>query len=180
MQVTVSELQAAKNVKYDVSSDGQLVLIMCVDAVPFPNLFLVHLSTGAKCSLSCHNGIIRHGCLGSGADTFVTCGSDGKVILWEIDSMEPRFTMVGHVGAVVCVDMNAAGDRIVSAGEDCLLRLWSAVDGRQLMVFEAQDEPLKMVAFAKGSGCRVISSDISGRTYVWSLHSEFVLELMRR
>ncbi|MEW5316534.1 MAG: hypothetical protein WDW38_007902 [Sanguina aurantia] len=180
MQMTITELQAAKNIKYDISADSRLVLMMCVDAVPFPNLFLVHLSTGAKRCVSCHDGIIRHGCLGRGAHSFATCGSDGKVVLWDSEAMEPRFTMAGHVGAVVCVDMDLSGERIVSAGDDCTLRLWSATDGQQLMVFEAQDEPLKMVAFAAGSASRVISSDISGRTYVWSLHSEFLLDLIRR
>ena len=45
---------------------------------------------------------------------------------------------------------------------------------------EAQDEPVKHVQFDKVTSTRILSVDMSGRTYVWSTLSEVILNLLRR
>jgi hypothetical protein len=43
---------------------------------------------------------------------------------------------------------------------------------------QAQDEPIKQVQFSS-SGQKVMSCDVTGRVYVWSMHAEFLTNLMR-
>ena len=44
---------------------------------------------------------------------------------------------------------------------------------------EAQDGPVKMCQFAR-NGTKILSCDVSGRVYVWSVLSEVILSLIRK
>lgn len=83
--------------------------------------------------------------------------------------------------SVLCCGINEEGSRIVSSGEDCTIRVWSTEDGAQLMMMAAQDEPVKMCAYAKSMGApKLLTCDMSGRVYVWNVLSEIIASLIRR
>lgn len=103
----------------------------------------------------------------------------GCLQVWDTFSLENLVTMTGHEGSVLCCAVNEAATRVVSGGEDCAVRLWSLEDGKQLLAFQAQDEPIKTVQFSS-SGQKILSCDVTGRVYVWSMHAEFLTNLMRR
>ena len=48
-----------------------------------------------------------------------------------------------------------------------------------LQIMEAQDGPVKMCPFAR-NGTKILSCDVSGRVYVWSVLSEVILSLIRK
>ncbi|KAL6745453.1 quinon protein alcohol dehydrogenase-like superfamily, partial [Haematococcus lacustris] len=179
--ILIDELEHAKNVRYHISKEGTQVAAWCTDSVPFPNLIFVDALNGAKNSVYCHDGLVRHATFAKDAAKIISCGSDGKIVLWDTLSFEPQVTLVGHNGSVLCCGINEEGNRIVSSGEDCTIRVWSTEDGQQLMMMQAQDEPIKFCAFAKSSSSnKVLSCDMSGRVYVWNVLSEVVASLIRR
>ncbi len=157
------------------------VVAWCTDSVPFPNLIFVDALTGAKNSTYCHEGLVRHATFSKDAAKIISCGSDGKIVLWDTATLEPQITITGHVGNVLCCGINEEGSRIVSSGEDCTVRMWSTEDGMQLMQMQAQDEPVKFCGFAKSSSSnKILSCDVSGRVYVWNVISEVLASLIRR
>ena len=85
----------------------------------------------------------------------------------------------GHVGSVMCCAINDTGNRIVSCGEDCTLKIWNSETGQLLLKMEAQDEPIKFCNYDK-SGKKILTCDITGRVYVWSTKAEFILNLLRK
>mmetsp|Transcript_14469 Transcript_14469/g.31389 ORF Transcript_14469/g.31389 Transcript_14469/m.31389 type:complete len:1906 (-) Transcript_14469:1211-6928(-) len=177
--IVINELEHAKNLRYHISKDGTQVLVWCTDSVPFPNLIFVDALNNAKNSVYCHEGFVRHAVFAKDAAKIISCGSDGKIVMWDTVTLEPQITLTGHVDSVLCCGINDEGTRIVSSGEDCTIRIWSAEDGRQLQMMMAQDEPVKMCAFAK-SGNKILTCDTTGRVYVWNTLSEIILNLIRR
>eukprot|EP00798_Chlamydomonas_sp_ICE-L_P028268 gene28270-31373_t len=201
LSVPVDELEHAKTLRYHIK-DGTHVLVWCTDAVPFPNLVLVDTINQTKSSVYSHEGLVRHAVFNKAGDSIISCGSDGKIIVWESATLEARVTLNGHTGAVLCCSINNEGTPISSSGEDATIRVWSAEDGRQLQRMEAQDEPdatirvwsaedgrqlqrmeaqdepVKMCTYAK-KGSKILTCDATGRAYVWSSMSEVVLNLVR-
>ncbi len=180
VSIHVEELDQAKNVRYNISSDGTQVLAWCTDSVPFPNLVFVDALNNVKNSVYCHDGLIRSAVFGKESSKIISCGNDGKIVVWDTLTLEPQISMTGHDGNVLSVSINSDGTHIISGGEDCTVRMWSAEDGRQLQCMRAQDEPIRSVQFDKASNTKILSVDMAGRLYVWSTISEVVLNLIRR
>lgn len=136
--IDVKDLEHAKNVRYDLSRDGCRAAVWCTDSVPFPNLVVVDLRLQSRISVYCHEGLVRQACFSADGSRLVSCGSDGKVVVWDAATLEGLRTLVGHEGAVLCCAVNASGTRVASGGEDCSLRLWDVDEAKQLLVFQAQ------------------------------------------
>ena len=123
MSIQVDELEQSKSVRYHISRDGTQVLAWCTDAVPFPNLVFIDALTNIKSSLYCHEGLVRHAVFGRESARIISCGNDGKVVVWDSTALEPLMSLVGHDGVVLCCCINHDGTHIVSSGEDCTVRM---------------------------------------------------------
>ena len=123
MSIQVDELEQSKSVRYHISRDGTQVLAWCTDAVPFPNLVFIDALTNIKSSLYCHEGLVRHAVFGRESARIISCGNDGKVVVWDSTALEPLMSLVGHDGVVLCCCINHDGTHIVSSGEDCTVRV---------------------------------------------------------
>ncbi|KAG1680624.1 hypothetical protein FOA52_015073 [Chlamydomonas sp. UWO 241] len=178
-KILVNELEHSKNVRYHISKDGTQVLVWCTDSVPFPNLVFVDALNDAKNSVFCHDGLVRHAVFAKDSERIISCGSDGNIVIWDTITLEPHVTLRGHIGAVLCCAINEACTHIVSSGEDCTVRLWSAEDGRQLQSMEAQDRPVKSCVFDRSFN-KILACDTAGHVYVWSTLAEVILNLLRR
>ena len=65
------------------------------------------------------------GVYGDGARCFVASGSeDGRVLLWNITSKEELQTWQAHDGVVLALDTDMKDRRIVTGGEDGLVKVW--------------------------------------------------------
>ncbi len=88
-----------------------------------------------------------------------SAGSDGKVRVWdlkkitEIRSPEapvPALDLAEHKGAVYAVTFSPDGSKIASSGWDGYVRVWDAVNGRQLQPIKAHDYDAGSVSFGNG------------------------------
>lgn len=82
---------------------------------------------------------------------FATASKEGKIVVWETGKLAPLFVIDGH-GAAVRAAFFAGDDKIVSAGEDGLLRVWKR-HGRQVtQLFDIASDDVRKAAFLKGLG----------------------------
>lgn len=57
-------------------------------------------------------------------NSLVTASMDGEVFLWDVAFRRVARKFVGHQRAVRGLSMSADGDRLLSCGDDCTVRLW--------------------------------------------------------
>jgi len=179
--IEVTELGHAKNVGYHISRDHIQVLVWCMDSVPFPNLVFIDPLSGNRNSVYCHDGLIRSAMFTKNATKIVSCGSEGKIIVWNAETLEIEMELLGHEGSVLSVSVNEEGSRIISCGEDATVRVWNAEDGSPLRLMMAHKDPVKFCSYAKSAtDTKIITCDVAGRVHVWSTVVEVLNSLLRR
>jgi WD40 repeat protein len=52
-------------------------------------------------------------------------GNGSEVWLWETATWELRARLSGHVGSIVDLTFTSEGDKLISAGSDGTIRVWS-------------------------------------------------------
>ena len=71
----------------------------------------------------------------------LTSGADGTAHLWDSATGERRATFTGHTGEVPTARFLPDGARVVTAGHDGSVRVWS-LEGRQLCASQAIESPI--------------------------------------
>ena len=81
---------------------------------------------------------------------FITVSKEGKIMVWDTDKLMPLFVIAGHDSAVTAAFF-AGSERIVSAGEDGLLRIWKRRGKKGVESFDIAFEDIRKAALTKGS-----------------------------
>jgi energy-coupling factor transporter ATP-binding protein EcfA2 len=76
--------------------------------------------------------------------------------------------LVGHTGAVVCVQWSPSGDRIASASSDQLLKLWDPLTGQVLVTCEGHQEAIKAIDWHP-SGLFFASGGAERQAFLWDI-----------
>jgi RNA polymerase sigma factor (sigma-70 family) len=71
----------------------------------------------------------------------LSCGLDGAIILWDLQTGREIRRFSGHGDRVDCVSFRADGRRFLSASWDWTVRLWDVKTGKELKQVRFQGEP---------------------------------------
>lgn len=85
----------------------------------------------------------------SSVDTrqLVSCGAEGTIAVWDCLTGKLDVRLIGHIGAVTCVDISPVTEEIIaSGGEDHTVRLWDLADiaPATRMAADSRESPLGM------------------------------------
>lgn len=93
-----------------------------------------------------------------------------------LPKQSPRFGILGNVRkSIRSVAVSPLGDRIVSGGDDCTIRLWQVRSGNKTILGEC-DGPVASVAFSP-NGVMIAAASEDGSIRVWDLQSGEALTL---
>ncbi|KAH7445269.1 hypothetical protein KP509_02G115500 [Ceratopteris richardii] len=56
---------------------------------------------------------------------FISGSMDGEIKLWDVAYRRANQTLLGHKGAVRGLTISSDGERLLSCGDDCTVRIWS-------------------------------------------------------
>src|SRR5262249_9164694 len=90
-------------------------------------------------------------------------------VLWwpgHADSPTPTRIVAAHDGWVRAVAVSADGQTVASCGNDHLVKLWSAADGKPLGTLQGHACHVYNVAFCP-DGSRLVSADLKGVVKDW-------------
>jgi WD40 repeat protein/tRNA A-37 threonylcarbamoyl transferase component Bud32 len=83
---------------------------------------------------------------------------------------QESITFRGHTGAVRSVAWSPDGQAIVSAGDDCVLRIWSLVDRKEVKIWKGHSVAVCSVRW-NPNGNRIASLDESGEIRLWDVNA---------
>ena len=83
----------------------------------------------------------------------ISAGSDGLARLWQLPLVEPK--VVEAKGPVKVVAFSLDGNRVATAGDDKIVRVWNVNDGALIKEIPAPDQPVVAVAL-KSDGSQVV------------------------
>jgi WD40 repeat protein len=154
-----------------VSPDG--LLIAAGDR--FGGLFVWETRTGQEfLTLRGHVKAVNATVWGASTDRLVTCGDDGSVRIWDLHSGKVASDWKAHDGAVLGLDVHAAG-RIASVGGDRRVKIWDP-EGNLVANFGPTTDQATRVAWAP-DGRSVVSGDFSGEVRLWKLDDSTSIRL---
>lgn len=104
--------------------------------------------------------------------TLVSSDYHGKLLWWNGADTAPTPVRIteAHAGWVRAVAVSPDGRMVASCGNDNLVRLWSAVDGRSLRTLTGHSSHVYNVAFHP-SGQRLATSDLMGTVKDWDVNT---------
>lgn len=101
--------------------------------------------------------------------TVVSADYHGKLVWWrgDLDDPKPIRTVAAHDGWARAVAVSPDGAAVASCGNDHLIKIWSAADGRLLRTLAGHDSHVYNVAFHP-AGDRLASGDLRGGVKDWN------------
>ena len=98
-------------------------------------------------------------------DLIASGGSDGKVMLWDLESDKPLLTLDGG-GMVRGLAATPDGKVLASAGDDQIVHLWDPKTGKETLKLTGATDWLMAVAFSP-DGKTVAAGGFDGRLRTW-------------
>lgn len=116
---------------------------------------------------------------------FVSGSQDGVIRVWQLDLDSGRITaavpaaLKGHTSWVRGLVLTPCGKYVISASNDCTLKIWDLQTGTLLRTLEGHHGSVRGVAFAETSSGAIIVSGSNDETLkVWDFESGRVLHTL--
>ncbi len=128
------------------------------------------LASGAKTVLAAHDSWPHALASTPDGQTLLTGACDGRLIWWPCaaEKPSPSRTIEAHAGWVNSVAVSPDGKLIATAGNDRLVKLWSAEDGSLIQELPGHPKYVYQATFDP-SGRFLASADIAGLVILWDV-----------
>lgn len=130
------------------------------------------LETGDKTALIGHRSWVDSAVFPADAKRLFTADLHGTICCWQYDAEQPTpiWTRAdAHAGWIRALAVTPAGN-LLSAGNDRVIRLWSAADGQPLREFAGHENYVFSLAAAP-DGKTFVSGDLLGKANQWDFAS---------
>lgn len=146
------------------SADGHYVFGGAMDS----SLHRWELTSGGKTDLPGHESWIRRFDVHPDGKLLVTGAYAGRLIWWNPSeaSPKPMRTVEAHKGYVRGVAVSPNGQLVATCGNDLVVRIWSAVDGKLVAELPGHQRHIYNVRFDP-SGQFLVSGDLMGVLKQW-------------
>jgi len=113
-----------------------------------------------------HSLAVNHVRFSPDEKSFLSCGSDRTVIVWNVQTRRPIQVFRKHQGAVLCADFSPNGEEIVSVGMDKTALVWAIADGEIRHRLPGHVGDITAVAFS-ADGSEICTASKDRTILVW-------------
>jgi WD40 repeat protein len=99
-------------------------------------------------------------------------GNDGLGRVWDAETGEMLFTLIGHAAVVRDIEWSPDGTLLATAGGDGLARIWESVAGRELLALGGGDADIMGVSWSPDGQRLVVGGGVASR--VWDVSTPMV------
>ncbi|TFK83376.1 WD40 repeat-like protein [Polyporus arcularius HHB13444] len=92
--------------------------------------------------------IVRHLTFSPDSQRLVCCGSNGRIVVWDLDQCDELGVLEGHTKAVGMVAWSPDGITFASCSDDTTVRIWEAETYQEVFRLEGHRGPVLSVAFS--------------------------------
>ena len=87
-------------------------------------LLFISINVNAIEKLLAHGGPVKGLAVSKDNNYMASASFDYSVVIWSLDPIEERITLIGHDAAVNTVKFSPSGDLLASGGDDNQILLW--------------------------------------------------------
>lgn len=69
-------------------------------------------------------------------------------LMWDVATRQRRATLRGHTGGTISLAFSPDGKRLVTGGQDGIVRLWDAIGEQEITVYKGHTKTVRCVAFS--------------------------------
>jgi len=148
-----------------VSPDGSTVLASLEDT----SLLAIDSRTGGlRARLETHNLKLANLTFTLDQNHFLTCGADGRALLWDLRTLRKVREFRGNAAQRVSgADLSPDGTRVATCNLTGAWQLWDVRTGAQLMDIRGSTRPLRSIAFTSDSR-KILTAGEDHHVRVWS------------
>ncbi|MFM7058341.1 MAG: WD40 repeat domain-containing protein [Planctomycetota bacterium] len=152
-----------------VAPSGQFVVAGGIDHT----IHRWEIDTGNRTALVAHNNWVRTLSFNPDGTTLHSGAYDGCWIAWDLTGESPRIrqSVQAHSGWLRSLAVSHDGQRVVTCGNDRLVKVWSATNGCLIKTLSGHPHIPYCVQFVPGT-CDVVSGDIVGNIFHWTDQSD--------
>jgi len=130
------------------------------------------LPSGKKIQWAAHDSWVRDIAFLPDGETFITCGSDDKIMFWQTAAnakeMKPIRTIEAHKGWIRNISISPDGKTFATGGNDNLVKLWDSADGKLIRTFTGHKFNVYSTLIHP-DGKNLISGDQGGEIRQWEI-----------
>ena len=93
-----------------------------------------------------------------------------KIVIVEIDSGKILYTLEGHTGKVNSIIYCPDGKHVISASDDCTIRIWNIIGGKTIDILTEHSEPVNKLSFSNVNN-KLVSCSSDYSIVIWDLKS---------
>jgi sperm-associated antigen 16 protein len=116
-----------------------------------------------------HSNAVNHLAFNAPGDQIASCDADGVVKLWDIRTVNQFLDIPSSTGkSANRVSFERSGSLIMSAGDDCLIRVRNAKTGEELSALKGHDDSVQSMAM-NPAGTIMVSAGSDSTFCLWGL-----------
>jgi WD40 repeat protein/serine/threonine protein kinase len=160
-----------KSARSGIVRAGALVLLLGLITTAVAAYFSVNEQWQSRRLSDGHSAAARHIVFSPDGQRLVSCGEDGKVIVWDFSARERIATLTDHQGWVNWVDYSPDGKWFATAGEDHTVIIWDSARLDKAAVLREHRAGVSSVVFSPdGKWLLSSSGDADTRSVIWQVN----------
>ena len=102
----------------------------------------------------------------------MSCGYDGYIVSWDMANPGTCTPLKAHEGRVTSLTTLNNNSTLVSAGDDCMIRVYSLKNGQlQMKASFRESAPVSIISSFYGNSRFVVTCLNNGRIKIWNVEN---------
>ena len=107
----------------------------------------------------------------------MTASSDKTAKVWDANTGQELFTLIGHGDTVFSVAYSPDGYRIVTGSKDKTAKVWDAVEGQELFTLKGHDDRVFSATWSP-NGKRIATAGADGISQIYTTDMDELLQIV--